>query len=458
MISGMTESDSSRHPSRRTFLATTAAALVAPDVLTRRLDALVPAPELSLQPLLARPTASSILINARNGQADVTATVQLWESGTNHRLRDTAPLRAAPGDWLEWTIDGLKPGTRYTYAISLASAANPVVVAARGGFLTQRVGHESFTAALITDPHTGTFQEGSPELRVMDDVVRNVQRDAPEFVIGLGDNVAWATSRNAAQMSAADAERAYDMYRRHTGPLTASTPHFSLLGNWEGETGKFPPESVALVRGARHRFLPNPDHRTYPQGGSAEQDYYAFTWGPALFVILNVQGYTKASTPLTLPTQSDVSKVEDWTLGAAQLAWLERTLKESSAPFKFLCIHHTVGGDAGNPHDTLYGRGGARAAHVGEQRTVHALMREHGVQVFFYGHDHVFVDDVVDGIHYALPGSFGAPWHFGPQVTGYGRFWSDSGHARLSVSPREARVEYINQAGAVFHAFSVAPR
>jgi hypothetical protein len=84
-------------------------------------------------------------------------------------------------------------------------------------------------------------------------------------------------------------------------------------------------------------------------------------------------------------------------------------------------------------------------------------MLDHGVQAFFYGHDHVFVDDVVDGIHYALPGSFGAPWHFGPETTGYARFWGDSGHARLSVSPREARVDYINQTGSVFHSFTMAP-
>jgi hypothetical protein len=175
-------------------------------------------------------------------------------------------------------------------------------------------------------------------------------------------------------------------------------------------------------------------------------------------VILNVQGYTKASSPLTLPTQSDVAKVEDWTLGRAQLDWFERTLKASSKRYKFVCIHHAVGGNAGNAHDTLYGRGGARAVDVGEQRIVHRLMREHGVQIFFYGHDHVFVDDVVDGIHYALPGSFGSPWHFGPPVTGYKRSWPDSGHARLTVNASEARVGYVNQAGRVFHSFSVAPR
>lgn len=419
--------------------------------------ALVPRLELSLQPLLARPTTSSILVNVRNGAASATATLLVRSPGATDRLHATTPLRAAPGGWLEWTIDGLSPGTRYTYEIRLTPDAGAAIVAARGGFTTQRAGDESFTAALITDPHTGTFAEGSPPLGVMDDVVRNVVRDRPEFVIALGDNVAWRSSRDAAQDSAEGAVRAYEMYRRHIAPFSGSVPHFSLLGNWDGETGKFPAASVELVRGVRHRYLPNPDANTYPQGGSAGQDYYAFTWGPALFVILNVQGYTKASQPLALPAQSDVAKVEDWTLGQAQLSWLERTLKESSAPYKFLCIHHAVGGNAGNPHDTLYGRGGARAAHVGEQRRVHEMMRKHGVQIFFYGHDHVFVDDVVDGIHYALPGSFGAPWHFQRSVTGYERFWPDSGHARLTVTRERAQVEYVNQSGKVIHSFAVTP-
>ena len=136
---------------------------------------------------------------------------------------------------------------------------------------------------------------------------------------------------------------------------------------------------------------------------------------------------------------------------------VERTLAASDHPFKFVCIHHAVGGNAGNPRETRYGRGGARAATMGEQLRVHQLMREYGVQIFFYGHDHVFVDDVVDDIHYALPGSFGAPWKFGREITGYERFWTDSGHARLVVRPNEARVDYLNLAGQVFHGFSVRP-
>jgi hypothetical protein len=43
---------------------------------------------------------------------------------------------------------------------------------------------------------------------------------------------------------------------------------------------------------------------------------------------------------------------------------------------------------------------------------VHQLMQDHGVQIFFYGHDHTFTDMVVDGIHYTMPGSAGAVWMF----------------------------------------------
>ena len=71
-------------------------------------------------------------------------------------------------------------------------------------------------------------------------------------------------------------------------------------------------------------------------------------------------------------------------------------------------------------------------------------MREHGVQVFFYGHDHLFTDMVVDGIHYTLPGRAGTNWVFDPTLIGYPNTWPDSGHARVTVSPDKLHVELIN--------------
>ncbi len=99
-------------------------------------------------------------------------------------------------------------------------------------------------------------------------------------------------------------------------------------------------------------------------------------------------------------------------------------------------------------------RGGGRAARIGEQARVHELMLEHGVQAFFYGHDHVFTDMVVDGVHYTLPGSAGAPWKFTPEETGYDDFDERSGFALVHARPERLEVEMLDLAGRVFRSYS----
>jgi hypothetical protein len=204
--------------------------------------------------------------------------------------------------------------------------------------------------------------------------------------------------------------------------------------------------------------LPAPNHLTYPQGGSEREDYYAFSWGDVLYVMLNIQTYSKPSNPANLPSlMSDVNEITEWTLGETQMKWFEATLKNATERFRFVCIHHPAGGNAGDALNTNYGRGGARAWNTGEQLKIHELLKKHKVQIFFYGHDHVFVDDIVDGIHYALPGSCGAPWKFTKEETGYERFWPDSGHATLEVTAEKATVTFINLEGKTLHSFSVLP-
>ena len=107
--------------------------------------------------------------------------------------------------------------------------------------------------------------------------------------------------------------------------------------------------------------------------------------------------------------------------------------------------------------NACYGLCGWRALNTGVQAWIHSLMKKHKVQIFFYGHDHVFVDDIVDGIHYTLPGSCGAPWKFTKAETGYERSWPDSGHAQLDVTPEKATVTFITVEGKVIHSFSVLP-
>jgi hypothetical protein len=279
-------------------------------------------------------------------------------------------------------------------------------------------------------------------------VTADVAAANPDFIVDLGDLLDYHVfGFNTPPPDSAWARLAYLNFRRMMGDTLGHAAHFPVIGNWDGESGCNTDAEIARSRGQRLLYVPGPLAGTYPEGGSAGGDYYAFTWGDALFVVLNVYTYTPSCHLLgNFPGLPD-----DWTLGQAQLDWLRATLAASQSKWKFLLIHHPVGGNAGNDVDSAYGRGGGRAAHVGEQEVVHQMMLQYGVQIMFYGHDHVFTDMVVDGIHYSLPGSAGAPWKFTEAETGYTTFWPDSGWGRVDVTPDSVHVQFVPETGpAVF--------
>ena len=76
------------------------------------------------------------------------------------------------------------------------------------------------------------------------------------------------------------------------------------------------------------------------------RDYYAWTWGDALFVVLDAYRYLPSAKPPKW----------DWTLGTAQYDWFKQTLEASTSTFKFVFIHHLLG----------QARGGARIANLYE--------------------------------------------------------------------------------------------
>ncbi len=450
---------------RRRFLkesAAVAAGLAAVDTLGAADSSLSDPkaePLLFLPPFLSCPTETSIRVSALNNKQPAEAVLEVRKEGTTDWQRRESPLKLAGYEVLNWTLKELLPATRYEYRI-LAKQGRDISMqpAGAGSFRTQRKGPASYTVLLMTDSHTGSFSPGSGPVITLDRVVQNATRVKAEFVLDLGDNVAWRGSREFPQTSTDGALGAYAQYRRQIGPLSANSPHFAVIGNWVGESGKFPEKNIEIAASVRRALLPGPNHLTYPQGGSEREDYYSFSWGGVLYIILNVQTYSKPSAPDKLPTlMADVNQISEWTLGEKQMAWFESTLKNATERFRFVCIHHPPGGNAGDALNTNYGRGGSRAWNTGEQIKIHGLMKKHKVQIFFYGHDHVFVDDIVEGIHYTLPGSCGAPWKFTKEETGYERFWPDSGHATLEVTPDKATVTFINIEEKVLHSFSVVP-
>jgi hypothetical protein len=274
----------------------------------------------------------------------------------------------------------------------------------------------------------------------------------PDFLLNLGDILDYhAFGFNDPPPDASWARLGYLNYRRLLSTTLGNAAHYGAIGNWDGESGCNTEEEIERSRSQRLIYMPNPSPETYPEGGSVNQDYYAFTWGDALFVVLNVMTYTPTCHLLgTYPGVPD-----DWTLGDAQLEWLRTTLANATSKWRFTFIHHTVGGKAGDSDNSAYGRGGGQAAYIGEQAIIHQMLIDYGVQIFFYAHDHVFTDMTVDGVHYTLPGSAGAPWKFTTAETGYTDYWPDSGFARLDVTPDTVQVSFVGDRGAVLDQISL---
>jgi Calcineurin-like phosphoesterase len=406
--------------------------------------------ELFGTPLTFAPTESGFGLNVILGKGEPASLRARARVAGEQEFGETLAPSVRSADVAEWRWQGLNAGTRYEYQVT-SGEDEALVVMFEGEVVTRRAVGTPFSFAMMADSHIGANLEytnqGSPT--VFTEIARQIGEAKPDFLLNLGDLLDYHQfGFNDPPPDASIARNAYRNYRSLIGPAAESVAHFGVVGNWDGENGDFTAEEIARSRDQRLLYLPNPSPETNPEGGSVDQDYYAFTWGDALFVTLNVMTYTPTSHLLS---GTDPGLPDDWTLGTEQLEWLRQTLEQSTAKWKFTFIHHTVGGNAGDEMNSAYGRGGGRAANVGEQAMIHQLLIANGVQVFFYAHDHVFTDMVVDGVHYTAPGAAGAPWTFTTAETGYTQYWSESGWVRVDVTPNTVHVAFNSIEGATLY-------
>jgi hypothetical protein len=412
-------------------------------------------------PLVFNPTASSFSVSAVLTSGDPQNVRLGVRPAAGGEFVTGGTVEVPTADAVEWTAHGLNPGTAYDYRVFVdrSSSGDGELELARGRATTQRPPGQQFTFALVTDTHIPPRDYAPIGLDTVNDmesvllaVDQEIAAGAPDFLMNLGDMLDFHMfGFNEPPPDSSWTRWGYLNYRRLLGRTLGLAPHFTVIGNWDGENGCNGEMAIERSRSQRLLYLPGPRPDTYPEGGNGHEDYYAFTWGDALFVVLNVMTYTSGCHYLSY----DPGVADDWTLGEAQLGWLRQTLQNAKSKWRFLLIHHAVGGAAGDAANSAYGRGGGQAARVGEQAVVHDLMLQYGVQIFFYGHDHVFTDMVVDGIHYTLPGSAGAPWKFSTLETGYQNYWEDSGHARVHVKPESVNVEFLAMGGALLNSYTI---
>lgn len=398
----------------------------------------VPAHEVDV--VLARPTATSVTFSVL-ATADVEATLA-WEPGHGSRA-----LSLKSGTPLEVEIAGLEANRPYKY--TLISGKGPL---ASGGFRTARAIGAPFRFVLQADSHLDANTEPAVYLNTL----ANMVADEPDFLVDLGD-----TFMTDKFKEPEDSTSQYLAQRYYLGRVGAAMPVFLALGNHDGQAGWVDRNHAGMTewaRAMRARYFPPVRTSAFYSAGPADHAYYAWTWGDALFIVLD---------PFT-PTRNRPTPDGDgwaWTLGADQYNWLDRTLVTSRAKHRFVFIHHLVGGSPGSRAQEA--RGGAEASRYfewgganadgtpgfathrpGFRMPIHDLLKSHGVSAVFHGHDHLYAHQERDGIAYQevpQPGHRADNARHSGDEYGYasGTILGSSGHLRVSIEPTAATVEFV---------------
>jgi predicted phosphodiesterase len=304
---------------------------------------------------------------------------------------------------------------------------------------------ESFRFAIQADSHL----DYNTNTNLYIQTLKNIASTKPDFLMDMGD-----TFMTGKLPSLTEAEVQYRTQR--TLFDLAGCPAVMVLGNHDGEEQKRGKGGVKENRAEwslaqRKKYFPNPQPDGFFTGNSdGKQDYVAWTWGDALFVVLSPYWYSY--------TRGGVRDPWAFTLGDAQYAWLKKTLESSKAPFKFIFIHQLTGSiDSAS-------RGGVEAAKLHEwgdtsaafkqhrpnwPLNIHQLLRENKVTIVFHGHDHFYAREELDGVIYQLvpqPGATNNKKTFEEYGYKEGVFYPSSGFLSVDVSSTNVNVSYLRSA------------
>lgn len=416
--------------------------------------------------LLGRPTDRAFTLNVLPA-ADGEVTVEVFGADGTPVARTTAVAVTAHAP-AEVRVEGLSPDQSYPYAIrGRLPGETDWRPGAEGRVHTQRPPGRPFVFTIQADSHL----DDKSDVELYHQSLRNAVDAAPDFHVDLGDTFMCEkhsepfTGVRQSAPDLATVEARYRGERAHFGILGPTVPLFLVNGNHEGEQGwrrdgsnDTLPEWVTITR---KRFYPNPEPDDFYTGPAMpdpapeigqRQAYYAWTWGDALFVVLDPFWYTTERT----------GGLWAWTLGDEQYHWLADTLDGSDARWKFVFAHHLVGGvNSSN-------RGGIEGAHLyewggldadgtprfdelrpGWEAPIHDLMVATGVTAFFHGHDHLYVQQVLDGIVYQeVPQPSAVNDRNTAQLAeegGYvaGEIRSGSGILRVEVAADHVQVDFV---------------
>jgi hypothetical protein len=436
---------------------------------------------IGLNEILGRPTATSVTVSALFDQQ-----VQVYfQFGISPGVyANTTPARTSViGEPVVMEFESLQADTRYYYRTCYKRPADSAYgLGTEHTFHTQRAPGSTYTFTIEADPHPYD-KKGSHTLWPI--TMKNQLADSADFLIDLGDT--FGDDHNPLTITTNEIRQLHLDCRAYFGLACHSSPLILCLGNHEGESGYYllqtPPSNLGVYGTLWRKFYyPNPGPDGFYSGNTTvegfgmgvPENYFAWEWGDALFVVLDAYRYYTASAK---------PRGWDWTLGKSQYDWFKQTLESSKAKFRFVFTHHTLGETRGGAITAeLYEWGGyeadGRTWGFAENRPgwgmpIHQLMVANGVNIFFQGHDHLYAREDVDGIVYQeVPMPSDSTYIIG--VRDNGDAYTDvkidgSGHVRVTVSSSEVKVDYVRAwlpadetagriNGEVAHTYSLSPK
>ncbi len=405
--------------------------------------------------ILGRPSDKSITINLLPHK-NISVYVE-YKKSTESNYTKTEVKNCFEGISIEMELDNLQSNSLYNYQVLYReNSSGNFITGEEHSFHTQRSIGSSFTFTIEADPHPYD-KKGSHNL--WDVTLTNQLKDNPDFLFDLGDT--FGDDHNPFTITDSEIKQLHLNNRFHLGKICHSVPLFFCLGNHEGESGYYllqsPPNNLAIYGSIwRKYYYPNPfpnefysgNTETEPFGIEQPQNYYAWEWGDALFIVLDAYRYY---------TVNAKPRGWEWTLGEVQYNWFNETLENSKAKFKFVFIHHVLGETRGGvvvangyewggyeKDNTTWGFDKNRP---GWDLPIHQLMVKYNVDIFFQGHDHLYSKEELNGVIYqTVPMPSDSTYIIGTTDNGNaftGVILDGSGHIRVTVSSDKVIVDYV---------------
>lgn len=406
--------------------------------------------------LLGRPTSTEMTVSVTptNGSFSVYAQ---WGNDSGSFPQKSAAVTATAASPAVITMTDLAADKVFYYRICFKSTGDPdYFQSPEYHFQMPRSAGNAYSFVVQSDSHL--LNKADPALYKTS--MENMAASNPDFMFDLGD--AFLNDQVKTDPIHQDAEKIRSHYTQqlpYFSIVASRAPLFLTMGNHEGEYGNFFDGSdknlAAMATLLRKTYYENPVPNSFYSGNTETEDvcgqpenYYAFTWGDALYVSIDPYRYTTAD-----PYNTDGGW--DWTLGKTQYDWFKKTLETSSAKYKFVFSHHAIGNFRGGAEiATLYEWGGydRNGAYLfdkmrpGWGEPIQKIMENTGVTIFFQGHDHLFARETVNGVIYQTlpkPAETVADKQSNPDAYPHADILANSGYLNVTVSSAGVQVDYM---------------